>query len=672
MKSLEEIFELARNLPENEREPFLLENCGGDLGSLNQLRELLAAADEADRFFPSDDLAERIGRHDSDKTTELPSPELLEKSLRGVKVIEMIAQGGMGAVYKACQVDLDREVAIKILPPETSHYPGFAERFRREARAMAKLDHQNIVTVHEFGQTDDGLFFIIMSYVDGASLAQVLETGQLAPHQALGLVSQLCDALQYAHSQGVVHRDIKPGNILLSKDGQIKVADFGIAKLYENDPADTQLTRPGMSVGTPDYIAPEQTADSRSVDHRADIYSMGVVFYQMLTGEIPKGVFAPPSSKSQVDPRLDPVVMKAMKSEPEKRYQHASEIKTDIGEIQSSQLENINVSKPKRKWGRLALATVVVVLVIAVLPIFITTNSEQNSPPDKKTRAPGSSDVTKDPAIQTTSIPIEATMGKPFVNSLGMRFVPIPITGGSPNDKTILFCIWETRVQDYQKFAENRATSPKPESKSLTSEGWGTYGATWKKPGFPQTKTDPVVCVSFVDSCLFTDWLSRKEGLSYRLPTDHEWSCAVRIGDLEDPSLSPSEKSGRYKNIFPWGRNGLIPSPNSANYAGLESIAGQEPPEWKQEILPSYKDFHSRTAPVGSYHKNQLGLHDLGGNVWEWCDSLFVADQKNHVIRGGSWSNGTWNALNSSYRNDIPPTSSFSDTGFRIVLEITN
>jgi serine/threonine protein kinase len=258
-----------------------------------------------------------------------PSRAHLAARFQQLDIIELLGQGGMGAVYKARQRGLDRLVAVKVLRPEVGDDPTFAERFAREARALARLNHPAIVTVHEFGRAD-GLFYLVMEYVDGVSLRQTIRARQLAPKDALNIVSQICDALQFAHDEGIVHRDIKPENILLDKRGRVKIADFGLAKLMGQEHADPSLTATNQVMGTFRYMAPEQLASTRTVDHRADIYSLGVVFYELLTFELPVGRFAPPSKKVQLDIRIDEVVLRALEAEPERRYQHASDVKTDL------------------------------------------------------------------------------------------------------------------------------------------------------------------------------------------------------------------------------------------------------------------------------------------------------------------------------------------------------
>ena len=263
-----------------------------------------------------------------------PPVEELAKHFPQLEILELLGQGGMGAVYKARQLPLDRLVALKILPPRPAGDPGFAERFTREARALAKLSHPNIVAVHEFGQLD-GLHYFIMEFVDGLNLRQLEQTGKLSAREALQIIPQICEALQFAHDEGIVHRDIKPENVLLDKKGRVKIADFGIAKLLGKG-GDARLTGAKDVVGTPHYMAPEQVEHPETVDHRADIYSLGVVFYEMLTGELPLGKFQPPSKKVQVDVRLDEIVLHTLEKEPERRYQHARQVKTDVETVVAS------------------------------------------------------------------------------------------------------------------------------------------------------------------------------------------------------------------------------------------------------------------------------------------------------------------------------------------------
>ena len=275
-----------------------------------------------------------------------PTPEELAPHFPQLEILELLGRGGMGVVYKARQKELDRLVALKILNPSAAEATGFAERFTREARALASLSHPGIVAVHDFGQ-NDGIYWVMMEFIDGVNLRHLIRGERMTPREAVAIVPQLCEALQYAHDEGIVHRDIKPENILLDKKGRVKIADFGLAKILGQQPSDLTLTGAGDRVGTPHYMAPEQVESSQEVDNRADIYSLGVVFYEMLTGELPLGRFAPPSRKVEIDVRLDEVVLRALEKEPELRFQQASYVGTEVQTILSSPNGNDTDTAPE-------------------------------------------------------------------------------------------------------------------------------------------------------------------------------------------------------------------------------------------------------------------------------------------------------------------------------------
>ena len=291
-------------------------------------------------------------------TLPAPSVEEIAHAFPQLQIIGLIGQGGMGFVYRARQPKLERDVALKILPQHLAAHPGFAERFAREGKVLAKLNHPNIVSIFDFGESG-GYFYLLMEFVDGVNLRQAMRASRFTAAQALSIVPRICEALQFAHEEGVLHRDIKPENILLDAKGRVKIADFGIAKLMERGsasrsttgtetgsttpsalsahdaaaghrPALRELTAVSSTLGTPQYMAPEQIEHPSDVDHRADIYSLGVVFYELLTGELPIGKFAPPSAKTPISERVDEIVMRALAKEREQRQQSAGELKTQV------------------------------------------------------------------------------------------------------------------------------------------------------------------------------------------------------------------------------------------------------------------------------------------------------------------------------------------------------
>ena len=307
-----------------------------------------------------------------------PSAEEIADVFPQLEVVEFIGQGGMGAVYKARQKQLDRVVALKILPSHIGGDSAFCERFSREAKAMARLSHPGIVTIHDFGQTDEGMFYFIMEFVVGTNLGELTKGQQVSPAQALQIVPQVCDALQYAHDQGIVHRDIKPENILLDREGNVKVADFGLAKLVgsveestggdDSESRSPTLTTADKVMGTPQYMAPEQKERPLEVDHRADVYSLGVVFYQLLTGVLPERPIEPPSRRVQVDVRLDEVVLRALEKEPERRYQNVSALKSGVETIATTQPRQVRSSSRALVSVLIGVVAVMSWLVWSYLP----------------------------------------------------------------------------------------------------------------------------------------------------------------------------------------------------------------------------------------------------------------------------------------------------------------
>ena len=280
-----------------------------------------------------------------------------------LEILAFLGAGGMGCVYRVRDRISGRVAALKILPRDLASDPAFVERFEREARTLSRLSHPNIVGIHGFGSAG-GYCFLLMELVDGANLRQAIRSGRFTPAQALALIPPLCEALQYAHSQGVLHRDIKPENILLDAEGRVKIADFGIAKILGSGGTvadDATLTRTGARLGTPHYMAPEQVEHPEQVDHRADIYSLGVVFYELLTGELPLGRFQVPSAKATLDARIDDIVLRALAKERELRQQSAGQVKSEVEGLNAPSWRD---RLTPRWWGWTPIAFGLVALVL--------------------------------------------------------------------------------------------------------------------------------------------------------------------------------------------------------------------------------------------------------------------------------------------------------------------
>ncbi len=266
----------------------------------------------------------------------------------------VIGRGGMGTVYKARQKRLDRVVAIKVLSEEISVESKFASRFEREAKILAQLNHPHIVTIHDFGQ-ELGLYYLVMEHVDGIDLAQALRKAPLPLHRSLRIARQLCSALVFAHERGVLHRDIKPANILVDNEGMVKMADFGLAKLgrsLEAAPAGATLTVPGATMGTPRYMAPEQWEAPERIDQRTDLFAFGMIFYELLTTEVPSGMIEMPSSKAAVDKRADEIVRNCLAPDPDKRYASARDLETDLMALEQSSATHTPATHASDSWLR--------------------------------------------------------------------------------------------------------------------------------------------------------------------------------------------------------------------------------------------------------------------------------------------------------------------------------
>lgn len=344
-------------------------------------------------------------------------PAAVQGFFPDVEVLELLGAGGMAAVYKVRTTDLGRVAAMKVLSAEQAAVPEAAERFLREAQALAQLNHPNIVTVYQFGRSR-GVVFLLMEYVPHGTLRDRLKRGPLPPDETFRLIGQICDALQYAHNHGVIHRDIKPENLLLDERGNVKVADFGLAKFGAADAFPLTDTR--VRMGTARYMAPEQWKNTAGVDHRADLYSLGVLFYELLTGDLPAVQFTPPSAKAGTDPRLDRVVSKSLKEEPAERYQKAEEVKSDVDRITRSS-----------RRGRAVAAGVVGLVVLAAVAVVLWPAAPPAAPDRPAAAADDTpSGILNSPAYAWSppqnlgpAVNTEHDEGSPFVSADGLTLL---------------------------------------------------------------------------------------------------------------------------------------------------------------------------------------------------------------------------------------------------------
>ncbi|MFN0080150.1 MAG: SUMF1/EgtB/PvdO family nonheme iron enzyme [Prosthecobacter sp.] len=616
-----------------------------------------------------------------------PSAEELQKLLPQYEITMLLGRGGMGAVYKGTQISLDRPVAIKILSNDLETADAsFAERFKNEARAMAKLSHPGIVAVHDFGETPDHLLYIVMEFIEGTDVSRMIaKQKRLHTEHAMAITAHVCDALAYAHERGIIHRDIKPANIMVGYDGVVKVADFGLAKMSNKAGESLGLTQSGMAMGTLHYMAPEALMLGAGVDHRADIYAVGVMLYQMLTGKVPHGMFELPSLQvSGLDPRYDGIIAKAMREDRDIRYQRASEMRFDLDHILTQPVVKVESdatqapaalpteARPQRTAGqpyrppqpqvivraqksnsaRLWVALIAACGVAAWLFFkggddLQTQTAASASPtgtaPAVVANTPSPASLTGDPAT--------ATKDKPFVNSLGMKFVPIAGT-------KVLMCIHETRKQDYAAYA-------------LENPGVNVAWRNQTLDGAKVITTDdhPVSGVTWKDAKAFCAWLGNKDKLTYRLPTDREWSFAVGIAEMEDAGKTPYELRDGINNVWPWGTTFPPKQPLDNLSDETRRVVTGVP-----HGITGYTDGFPYTSPVMSFPPNSNGLYDMGGNVGEWTEDLFRGDQPQwHSIRGGTflYTSANWSLSGHRTHRDSE-NARLIDFGFRCVINLAS
>src|SRR5688572_10987311 len=402
---VDRLLQSALELSGAERDTFVRRACGGDAQLEGELRSLIAAHDRADGFLaaPAIDLAARRPVRRSEGDGQAGSDSLIGQRFSHYRIVEKLGGGGMGVVYKAEDTRLGRRVALKFVSDELSRDPEALSRFAREAQTASALNHPNICTIYDIGEQDERSF-IVMEYLEGTTLKDRLAAGALSLNTLLDVGIQIADALDAAHTAGIIHRDIKPANIFIASRDRVKVLDFGLAKMrapatHQADVTTIAGTRQGVVMGTAAYMAPEQ-ARGEAVDHRADIWSVGLVLYEMVKGTRP-----PQAVRLRVEasPELERIVSKCLETERELRYQNAADLRTDLERLRRGPGARVArqaaLGRRRARWLSIGAAAVVVTAAVAGV-----INSRRPAPlTDKDTIVLGDfTNTTGDPVFDET------------------------------------------------------------------------------------------------------------------------------------------------------------------------------------------------------------------------------------------------------------------------------
>ena len=614
----------------------------GFIRSLTSITEAALAKARSEMALESKFESERT----RDYLSELPEPKSNRPTLNPpcqlgpYEVQKLIAKGGMGEVYEAKHLRLNRPVALKVIRGYRQEYPASEGYFLREMANAGKLDHPNLVRAYDAWEAD-GCLYMAFELLDGQSLQNHFAKGNSSTLvDALDAILGTCRALEYLHNQGLVHCDIKPSNVIRLSDGSIKLIDFGLA-------IDMALPHSPNGNGTKGYMAPEQKVGGGLIDQRVDIYSLGCLLKFMLTGCLDS---SSQGAKSAEAKELITIAERMTLDAPEKRYQSVTEVRILLENLQKKVRTKGNIS-----WKALIVIAAVGFLVAGISQIPAPWGIQSEGKENARAQIP------KD-------------LRQAFKSPVPMKMMAIPagnfVMGACDGDsealpdelpcRTITFTkpfqmgVYEVTVAQFLEFVEAQGYKTQAESSGLggwkasTASSWGIQhpDLNWSSPGYPVAADLPVTMVSYEDALAFCEWLSRRDGKNYRLPTEAEWEYACRAGS---------------KDVYHFP----IKSRDSYCWSLWNT---------KKNVCP---------RPVGTRQPNPWGLFDMGGNAREWCldwygEKAYLLSQKEfpqgpvngtlRVIRGGCFIDMN-SFLRSSRRGYLAPDQVLNNQGFRVVTD---